>query len=121
MYPLKGTALSREKDHKRREAVAIHPLPDAVKSSKIKHVIVVAPALLLVAWAKISMNGNPVGVLRAAVTSPRQNKSAIKSASPRTPFTIIVATIAQGTTVEALYTSSATINPRVSVISRGLS
>jgi hypothetical protein len=119
MYPLKGTALSREKDHKRREAVAIHPLPDAAKSSKIKHVIVVAPALLLVAWAKISMNGNPVGVLRAAVTSPRQNKSAIKSASPRTPFTIIVATIAQGTTVEALYTSSATTNPRVSVISPG--
>jgi hypothetical protein len=82
--------------------VAITPLPDAIKRNKIKQVIAVAAALLFVACAKISMKGNPVGVSRAAVTSPRQNKRAIKSARPRTPLTIIVATMAQGTTVEAL-------------------
>jgi hypothetical protein len=49
MYPLKGTALSLEKDHRRREAVAMHPLPDAAKRKRIKHVIVVAAALLFVA------------------------------------------------------------------------
>jgi len=107
MYPLKGTPLSLAKDQRRREAPAITPLPAAVKRKRTKLVIAVAAALLFVAWAKISIKGNPVGVSKAAVTSPMQNKSAIKSASPKTPLTIIVVTMAQGTTVEALWTSSA--------------
>src|SRR4051812_17249662 len=102
MYLLPGTPLSLANDQRRREAVAITPQPDAVKRKRIKQDIAVAAAILLVAWAKISMNGNPVGVLRAASISPRQNRSAIKSANPKTPLTIIVAIIAHGTTVEAL-------------------
>jgi hypothetical protein len=102
MYPLKGTALSLANDQRRREAVAIPPLPDAAKRKRIRHVIIVAAVLLFVAWAKISIKGNPVGVFSAASISPRQNRSASKSASPRTPLTIMVVTMAQGTTVEAL-------------------
>jgi hypothetical protein len=102
IYPLKGTPLSLANDQRRREAVAIVPLDPAATRKRIKLVIIVAPVLLLVAWAKISMKGTPVGVFRAALVSPRQNKSAISIASPKIPLTIMVATIAQGTTVVAL-------------------
>jgi len=108
MYPLKGMPLSRASDQRSREAVAIVPAEPAATRKRIKLVITVAPALLFVAWTKISIKGNPVGVVRAALISPRQNRSAINIASPKIPLTIIVATIAQGTTVVALYTSSAT-------------
>lgn len=117
MYLFKGTPPSLAKDQRRREAVAMVPVADAVKRKRIKHVMAVAAALLFVACAKISMKGNPVGVSNAAVVPPRQNKSAIKSANPRTPLSIMVEIIAQGTIVEAFWTSSATLeNLRVSII-----
>jgi hypothetical protein len=81
--------------------VAIVPLEPAATRKRTTLDITVAPALLFVAWAKISMKGNPVGVFKAASTFPRQNRSAINIASPIIPLTIIVATIAQGTTVVA--------------------
>jgi len=108
IYPLKGTPLSLANAQSRREAVAIVALEPAATRKRIKLDITVAPVLLFVAWAKISMKGYPVGVFRAASIFPRQNRSAIKSASPKMPLIIMVATIAQGTTVVALKTSSAT-------------
>lgn len=81
--------------------------PNTYKRRRTKQVIPVAAALLFVACTKISMNGNPVGVSKAALISPRQNKRAIRSARPNTPLSIIVEIIAQGTIVEALWISSA--------------
>jgi hypothetical protein len=83
------------------------PIAAAIMRSRIKQVIPVAAALLFVAWTNISMKGNPVGVSKAALISPRQNKRAIRSARPITPLSIIVEIIAQGTIVEALWISSA--------------
>jgi hypothetical protein len=82
--------------------VAILPLEPAATRKIIKLVKIVTAALLFVAWEKISMKGYPVGVVRAALISPRQNRSVIKSASPVIPLTITVETMAQGTTVVAL-------------------
>jgi hypothetical protein len=102
MYPLRGTPLSRAKDQSRRDAVAIIPIAAAIINRRIKQVMPVAAALLFVAWTKISMKGNPVGVSKALLMFPRQNKRAINSAKPMIPLSIIVEIIAQGTIVEAL-------------------
>lgn len=74
---LKGTPLSRAKAQSIREAVAITPMEAAAMRSMTMHVITVAPPLLFVAWRKISMKGNPVGVARASSMLPRQKRIAI--------------------------------------------
>lgn len=90
MYLLRGTPLSRAKDQSKREAVAIIPIAAAIMRRRIKQVIPVAAALLFVACTKISMKGNPVGVSKALLMLPRQNKRAIRRARPMTPLSIMV-------------------------------
>lgn len=68
----------------------------------IRTVMTVVPALLFVACRKISMNGNPVGLVRASSMSPKQNSKAINMPKPITPFSTTVLIIAQGTMVDAL-------------------
>jgi hypothetical protein len=77
IYLLKGTPLSRAKDHNKRDAVAMIPIAAAVMRMRIKAVIAVEPALLLVACTNISMKGNPVGLIKALLILPRQNRRAI--------------------------------------------
>lgn len=55
-----------------REAVTMTPMEAAAMRSMTMLVITVAPPLLFVAWRKISMKGNPVGVARASSMDPRQ-------------------------------------------------
>ena len=77
IYLLKGTPLSRAKDHNKRDAVAMIPIAAAAMRIRINAVMAVEPALLLVACTNISMKGNPVGLLKALLISPRQNRRAI--------------------------------------------
>jgi len=53
------------------------PIAAAAIRARIKEVMAVAPALLFVAWTNISMNGNPVALVRALLISPRQKSKAI--------------------------------------------
>ena len=114
--------MSRAKAQSIREAVAITPIAAAAISSMTIHVITVAPPVLFVAWRKISINGNPVGVARASSILPRQKRTAIYNivrliinsqeaihtsiANPRTPFRSNENIITFGTTVDALWISS---------------
>ena len=83
------------------------PIAAAIRRMRTTQVIPVAAALLLVACTKISMKGNPVGVSKAAVISPRQKRTAIRMARPMIPFSSIVESITQGTIVDAFGISSA--------------
>jgi len=77
IYLLKGTPLSRAKDHNKRDAVAMIPIAAAAMRTRINAVMAVEPPILLVACTNISMKGNPVGLVKALLISPRQNRRAI--------------------------------------------
>jgi hypothetical protein len=53
------------------------PIAAATKRTRITAVIAVDPALLFVACTKISIKGNPVGLVNASLIFPRQKSSAI--------------------------------------------
>ncbi len=89
-----------------REVAANKLIPAQIISAIMKAVIAVALAMLLVAWAKISMNGYPVGELSALSTFPMQKSTAMSIPNPRVPLIAMLLTIVQGTTVEALAISS---------------
>jgi hypothetical protein len=60
-----------------------------------------------VALKKISIIGKPVGVFKAAATSPMLNRMAILIPKQRIPLTTILQTMVLGTTTAAFFTSSA--------------
>lgn len=66
----------------------------------IQH-IVAAPPTELVAWRKISMNGNPVGDSNAASKSPRQINTAMIIPKPKLPLITRVSMIERGTITDA--------------------
>jgi hypothetical protein len=72
-------------------------------------VIAVAPAFDCVAFSKISMNGYPVGVLKALSTSPMQNKMARIMAKLSAPLRNMVKNMLRGTLIDASLTSSANL------------
>lgn len=100
-----GRPLSRAKAHNILEAAARTAVEQKMVKNNINDVIPVAPPLP-VAWAKISMNGNLVGVARASSIFPMQNRTARSIANPRVPFTTILTIRLLGTMVEAPFISS---------------
>lgn len=116
IYLLPGTPKSLANDHRRRDAVAIIPIAAAIKRARMIEAIAVAPPLLLVACAKISMNGKPVGLASASSTLPMQKRMAISIAKPIIPLTVIDTSITRGTTVDALWISSAIVSESVKVL-----
>jgi hypothetical protein len=72
------------------------------------HDMAVAAPMLFVACKKIAMNGKPVGLAKTVSASPRQKIRAISAPNAVAPLINMLAVIAQGTFLEAFWTSSAT-------------
>lgn len=104
--PEKGRPWSRAKAHVILEPAARMEMQQKMVMTNINVVIPVAPPMEPVAWAKISMNGNLVGVLRASSMFPRQNRTATSMPNPRTPFNPMLTIRLLGTTVDASLISS---------------
>lgn len=69
--------------------------------------ITVPPDVELVACLKISIKGNPVGVVSALSRLPRQKRTAISMPRPRKPFIITDAHMLRGMMIAAFSISSA--------------
>lgn len=104
--PEKGRPLSRANAQVRRETEAKTPKSAIIVEKRIMHMMMVAPALELVAWKRIWMTGNPVGVLRAASTSPIQKRRVIKKPSAMTVLSTTAHIMALGTFLGASEISS---------------
>ena len=105
--PENGNPLSRAKAQVCRDADAKKPNEAQTTSAMRMAVITEAPACEFVASKNTWMKLNPVGLLRSVSMSPKVKEKAMVMANPRDPFNKIVPIIAQGTTVDALRTSSA--------------
>jgi len=66
----------------------------------------VAPLMDWVAWKNISMNGNPVGVIKTAWISPIANKVAISMPKPSAPLSVMLVMMERGTLSAAFWISS---------------
>ena len=90
-----------------REQVATPPTVAEMARITTMEAMMALPAIDLVAWWNISMNGYPVGVARTASRSVKEKRAAIIMANPRLPFSAILIMIDRGTRVDALRISSA--------------
>lgn len=91
----------------RRDEEARNPNEAQIVSAITMAVITDVPAWDFVALKNTSMKSYPVALSRAASRSPTQKRKARTMAKPRTPFSMMVAIMHQGTITEAFTTSSA--------------
>lgn len=103
-----GSPLSRANAQVWRDAAARKPKDAQTTSAMRMAVSTEEPAWEeSVAVKKTWMKSKPVGLVRSVDKSPRVKQKAMLMARPRVPFSRMVEIMAQGTTVEALRTSSA--------------
>lgn len=102
-----GNPLSRAKAQVCRDAAARKPKEAQTTRAMRMAVRTEEPACEVVAVKKTWMKSKPVGLVRSACRSPRVKQKAMLMAKPREPLSRIVNIMAQGTTVDALRTSSA--------------
>ena len=121
-----GSPRSRANAHVIREAVVTKPTAENIIATitietlrrMSSHVdlerymfltIAIVPSSEWVAFAKTSINGNPVLVSRADFSLPRQTNTAMVIAKPRRPFRATETSILLGTTLEGSAISSAVV------------
>lgn len=101
-----GKPLSLANAHVMRELEARNPIVPQMPNATTIVVMAVAPPMVPTACWNISMKGYPVGVRRAASTSPRQKRTARSMPKPRKPFKAIPVIIDRGTFTEGFWISS---------------
>ena len=105
--PENGSPLSLANAQVCREAEARKPNEAQVTKAMSMAVMTEDPARDLVAPKNTWMKSYSVALIRSVCKSPKAKEKATQIANPKAPFSRIVDIIAQGTTVEALRTSSA--------------
>ena len=102
----KGRPRSLANDHVILDEVAIKPMVAQMARAITMEARAVVPAVDLVAWRNISMNGKPVGDLRTLSRLPMPKSVAISMPNPRQPLISMLVMMDRGTEIDGFSISS---------------